>query len=59
MNCVNLPKSNTDRYGINSITSQSARNWNSLQVTLLKNSSLELKRNMNKKLIIEHLINSY
>ena len=59
MNCVNLPKSNTDRYGINSITSQSARNWNSLQVTLLKNSPLELKRNMNKKLIIEHLINSY
>ena len=43
MNCVNLPISKTVTYGINSITGQSARNWNSLQVTLFKGAQGNFK----------------
>ena len=49
MQCVKLPISRTIEYGIHSIISQSARSWNSLQVTLLKDTLHLLSRNQWEK----------
>ena len=59
--CVNLPISKTIEYGINSICGQSARIWNSLQVTLFKDVGMfpQQTRNKYKQNIISHFMKSY
>ena len=58
-NCVELPKSRTIEYGIHSITSQSARSWNSLQVTCFKQNSYISPRNVRKSKFKKYMIDSY
>ena len=57
--CVKLPKSNTINYGINSITGQSARSWNSFHVTLKKNLHVLSRAECKRELIAVNQYNTH
>ena len=59
MQCVKLPISRTIEYGIHSIISQSARSWNSLQITHPKENLHLLSRNQCKQKLKLYFTNTY
>ena len=59
LQCVKLPISRTIEYGIHSINGQSARNWNTLQINLFKESSTNITRNRCKTKLKAYFLDSY
>ena len=59
LKCVKLPTSRTLVYGIHSIDGQSTRAWNYLQVNCSSHKLHTLSRNVCKKILKSHFIDSY
>ena len=58
LGCIFKPIKDTTTYGLNSITINSIRNWNDLTKKLRIDLS-SLTRKALKKLVIEHILDSY
>ena len=59
LHCVKLPTSRTLVYGLHSITGQSARAWNYLQINYSSDNLHSLSRNLCKKKLTSYFIESY
>ena len=59
LHCVKLPTSRTLVYGIHSVTGQSARAWNHLQLTCSFNNMHLSTRNVCKRVIPQFVLNNY
>ena len=57
--CVKLPKSRTLTYGLNSVTGQSVRAWNYLQINYSSDNFHLKSKGMCKRRITKLLLNSY
>ena len=59
MQCVKLPIARTTEYGLNSIISQAARNWNVIQITCNNDPFHLMTRNQCKQKLKAYLIEKY
>ena len=59
LHCVQLPISRTTDYGLQSITSKTARIWNRLQIIYFKGTAMNLTRNVCKKRVKTYFLNQY